>query len=99
MAKRQDRKDRRDESRGMKRYYRDEDRNHDRNGDGKDFITGHDPDIGRDSFSGMPDRVVMGKYPPFQMRNGAYIDDTMSGIDAIQVDSEHEVESHLSHQK
>lgn len=97
MAKKyyQTEKDRRDESRGMKRYERE--RRH--ASSHKDFVTGHDPEIGRDDFAGMPRDVVMEKYPPNRARRGGYLDDTISEIDAIQVDSDHQVESKLSHQK
>lgn len=98
MAKKyhQTRHDREDESIGMKRYERDH-----RRGDvgHTDFVTGHDPEIGRDSFAGMPNETVMSSYPPNRDRRGGRLDDSMSEIDAIQVDSDHQVESHLSHQK
>ncbi len=97
MAKKynQTRKDKMDESKGMKKYYGSE------GGSGKNrgFVTGHDPDIGRSDFSGMPKETYMDPYPPNKMRRGAYLDDSMAEIDAIQVDSEKQVESNLSHQK
>lgn len=91
MAKKyhQTRKDREDESRGMKRAMRDH----------RNFVTGHDPEIGRDDYAGLPSEKVMAKYPPNRMRRGGYLDDSMSEIDAIQMDSDHVIESHLSHQK
>jgi len=93
MAKKyyQTEKDRRDESRGMKKY------------SGKkmhrDFVTGHDPEVGRSDFAGLPRESVMSAYPPNRARRGGYLDDSISEIDAIQVDSDHQVESQLSHQK
>jgi hypothetical protein len=65
----------------------------------RDFVTGHDPKIGRNDYAGLPQDKVMEEYPKNRMRRGAYLDDSMSEIDAIQVDSEHQVESNLSHQK
>ena len=98
MAKKyhQTRKDRRDESRGMKRY---ECSHHEGEHRHRSFVTGHDPEVGRDDFAGMPKETVMASYPPNRARRGGYLDDTMSEIDAIQVDSDHQVEAHLSHQK
>lgn len=64
-----------------------------------DFITGHDPEVGRDDFAGMPPELVMSSYPPNRMHPGGRLDDTMSEIDAIQTDSERQIESRLSHQK
>ena len=104
MAKKyhQTRKDRRDESRGMKRY---EERkhgmrtSHHESGMHHNFVTGHDPEVGRMDYAGLPRETVMSLYPPNRARRGGYLDDTMSEIDAIQVDSDHQVESHLSHQK
>lgn len=103
MAKKyaQTRKDRMDESRGMKRRMHNVGRPH-HHGEEKmhrDFVTGHDPEVGRGDFSGMPTETVMASYPPNRARRGSYLDDTISEIDAIQVDSDHQVESHLSHQK
>lgn len=67
--------------------------------DRKSFVSGHDPEIGRDSFAGLPEDKVMSAYPPNRARRGGYLDDTMSEIDAIQRDSDHQTERHLSHQK
>lgn len=92
----QTRKDKMDESRGMKKYYKGEGKMGEMS---KDFVTGHYPGIGRNDFAGMPRETVMDSYPPTRMRRGAYLDDSMAEIDAIQVDSEHQVESNLSHQK
>jgi hypothetical protein len=64
-----------------------------------DFITGHDPEVGKNDFAGLPPETMMASYPPNRARRGGYLDDTMSEIDAIQTDSDHQVESHLSHQK
>lgn len=91
----QDKEDRMHESRGMKKY---EDK---MGGDSyhKEFVAGHDPMVGRDSFAGMPEDKVMAKYPPNRMRRGGYLDDSMAEIDAIQMDSDHQVEKNLSHQK
>lgn len=65
----------------------------------RSFVTGHDPEIGRNDFAGLPQEKVMSMYPPNRARRGGYLDDTISEIDAIQVDSDHQVERHLSHQK
>jgi hypothetical protein len=88
----QDKKDRMDESRGMKKYKR-EDRDH------RDFVTGHDPMVGRNDFANMPPKAVNAAYPKSHVGKGGYLDDTMSEIDAIQMDSERQIERHLSHQK
>lgn len=83
-------KDRKDESRGMKKH------SDDKHGA---FVTGHDPEVGRMDHSGMPKETVMSSYPPNRSRRGGYLDDSMAEIDAIQVDSDHQVERNLSHQK
>lgn len=97
MAKKyhQNRKDREDESRGMERY---ESRRHERS-ERRGFVEGHDPSIGRNDFAGLPRDVVMQEYPRNRMSPGSRLDDTMSEIDAIQSDSERQLERHLSHQK
>ncbi len=67
--------------------------------DHRSFVTGHDPDIGRDSHSGMPDEKVMSYYPKSKSMKGGYIDDTMSDIDSVQNQAEKTSYSHMSHQK
>lgn len=105
MAKKyyQDREDREHESKGMKRggrrSYSRKMNDDDYSGGHERFVTGHEPDIGRDDHAGMPKETVMSPYPPNRARRGGYLDDSMAEIDAIQVDSDHQVESHLSHQK
>lgn len=93
MAKKyyQDRKDREDESRGMKKHEEKRDR--------RSFVTGHDPEIGRDSHAGLPEDKVMAAYPANRSRRGGYLDDSMSGIDEVQMDSDRQVERHMSNQK
>jgi len=105
MAKKyhQTRRDREHEARGMRRHERShhEDHMHHHESDHRHsgFVTGHDPEVGRHDHAGMPKETVMSSYPPNRARRGGYLDDTMAEIDAIQVDSDHQVESHLSHQK
>jgi len=105
MAKKyyQDREDREHESRGMKKGAKRSDyrrmNDYDGSMDHHRFVTGHDPDVGRDDHAGLPKETVMSPYPPNRARRGGYLDDSMAEIDAIQVDSDHQVESHLSHQK
>jgi hypothetical protein len=65
----------------------------------RDFVTGHEPSVGRNDFAGLPRDEVMEEYPRNRMMPGSRLDDTMSEIDAIQTDSEGQLESHLSHQK
>lgn len=72
---------------------------YERRGYGRDFVTGHDPMVGRDSHAGLPDQLVMEEYPRNKMMKGGRLDDTMSEIDAIQTDSERQVQRRLSHQK
>lgn len=95
MAKKyhQTHKDRMDESRGMKKY---EEKMHDMSGS---FVEGNDPEIGRDSFAGMPSNSMMKMYPKNKMRKGGSLDDSMRNIDAIQTDSEDQIMRHLSNQK
>lgn len=96
MAKKyhQTREDREHESRGMKRAER---RMH---GDrGGSFVEGRDPAIGRNDFAGLPRETIMEEYPRNRMMPGSRLDDTMSEIDAIQSDSERQLERYLSHQK
>ena len=104
MAKKyhQTRKDREHESRGMKKYekmHQEGDMHHHGADYHKDFVTGHDPEVGRHDFAGMPKETVMSLYPPNKARRGSYLDDSISEIDAIQTDSDYQVESQLSHQK
>jgi len=101
MAYNQNRKDRMDERRGMEdRNYRKKDKmSYREGGDKRDFVTGHDPEIGRDDTSGMPRDTVMEMYPKSHMYAGAYLDDSMAGIDATQIDSADQTRRHLSHQK
>lgn len=81
-----------------KKYYEGSKRKE--SGDGhKAFVTGHDPDVGRMDHSGMPKETVMSSYPPNRSRRGGYLDDSMAEIDAIQVDSDHQVERNISYQK
>lgn len=68
-------------------------------GYGENFVTGHDSMVGRDSHAGLPDQKVMKEYPRNKMMPGSRLDDTMSEIDAIQTDSERQIQRRLSHQK
>lgn len=77
-----------------KKYYQDR-----KKGMKGGFVTGNDPSVGRSDHAGMPKETVMSSYPENSMRKGAYLDDSMSEIDAIQKDSNYQVESKLSHQK
>ena len=100
MAKKyyQDKKDRRDESKGMKKYMKDS-RKSGGYGEYGAFVVGHDPDIGRDSHAGMPDMKVMAKYPKSKSMKGGYINDTMTDIDSVQNQAERTSYSNMSHQK
>lgn len=102
MAKKyhQTRKDKEDESRGMRRHERaHHEREHRKEGGHRSFVTGQDPEVGRNDFSGLPRDCVMEAYPSNRARRGGYLDDTMEGIDAIQTDSESATDRHLSNQK
>lgn len=90
----QSRKDREDESRGMKKRLR--------KGEGKSesysFVEGNDPMVGRDSRAGLPSEVMMRDYPRASVGRGGSLDDSMRGIDECNRDSEREVYSNLSDQ-
>jgi len=92
-------KDRKDEARGMRKHQEGHMHHHDSQDRHRAFVTGHDPGVGRMDHSGMPKETVMSSYPPNRTRHGGYLDDSMAEIDAIQVDSDHQVEKNLSYQK
>jgi len=85
MAKRQDRKDREDESRGMRRAGR--------------FVEGNDPSIGRGEFAGLPKDVKMESYPRVGYGRADYLNDSIEGIDDIVEDSVRQRDRHVSNQK
>lgn len=63
------------------------------------FVEGHDPSVGKGDFANLPSEPVMKLFPKNRMHPGGYLDDTISDIDAIQTDSEREIQRKLSHQK
>lgn len=86
MAKyKQDRKDRRDESYGMKRS--------------AGFVEGHDESIGRNDHAGLPQKLEMREYPKSEYGRSGYIDDSMTDIDDCMEDSKMKRERNLSNQK
>ncbi len=102
MAKKysQNTKDRMDESRGMKNYAAGMNKYAaGKNKMSRGFITGHQPEVGKGEFANLPQEKMMAPYPSNRARRGGYLDDSMAEIDAIQVDSNYQVESNLSHQK
>ena len=100
MAKKyhQNRKDREDESRGMERYEKRKHERRERDNYGS-FVDGHDPAIGRGDFANLPQDKIVRQFPRNRMYPGGRLDDSITGIDAIQSDSEGEVMRHLSNQK
>lgn len=98
MAKKyyQDKEDREHESMGMKKAMKSNRGSSDTH---RSFVVGHDPSIGRDDIAGMPKETVMSTYPTNRARRGSYLDDTISDIDSIQVDSDYTVKDKLSNQK
>jgi hypothetical protein len=86
-------KDRKDESRGMKKAMKK------RSGGNRRFVEGCDPMVGRNSFAGMPEEKVVAEYPKPRMRKGGYIDDTMVDIDDLQMESTRTVDKNISYQK
>ena len=85
MAKRyhQSKKDRRDESRGMKRAM------------DEDHPSKH---MGHGEFANMPRREIMHPYPKEKYGYSDY-DDTVVGIDEVDTESANKVNSHKSKQK
>ena len=70
-----------------------------RNKGNRGFVEGHDRSIGRNDYAGLPREVVMKEFPKNKMHPGAYLDDSISDIDAIQDDSVRQMQSRLSNQK
>lgn len=80
--KEQNRKDRRDESRGMERYERSRERGYGR-------IAGESGMIKEDhsAMANLPQEPVMRKYPSWDYLNGTYLDDSIRGIDDLNRDN------------
>ena len=77
-------KDRRDESRGMKKAMHEEDR--------------PDRHMGHGHFANMPPREIFHEYPKQTQNYGQY-NDTIHGIDMVEEESYRKRDSHESHQK
>ena len=93
----QSREDREHEREGMER--RGERREGREKGGEKDWVSGHDPKVGRSDFAGMPKEVHMRDFPKSRENAGGYLDDSITEIDDIQQGSEKMVKRHLSNQK
>jgi hypothetical protein len=70
-----------------------------REGHSNKFAEGHDEGVGRGDFANMPREVVMRPYPAASALRGGMLDDTITGIDAVQHGSEAMTMRHLSNQK
>ena len=70
-----------------------------REGHSRGFVDGHDEGVGRGDFANMPREVVMKEYPRASALRGGMLDDTITGIDAVQHGSEGMTMRHLSNQK
>jgi len=106
MAKKyhQSKRDRMDESRGMKK--RMGDYSHKKNGNSKyknsDMMYHKDSGmISEDhySFANLPQNVMMKEYPRFQYGLDPYLNDTSSGIDNQMYDDMHQMKRHESKSK
>lgn len=89
----QNRKDRRDESRGMKRY---EERMHDsyRRVTGEDRMGMISED--HNDVANLPQEVVYRPYPKMPLGNDYYLDDTIVGVDDNLEDSKRTIDRHQS---
>lgn len=89
---RQSRRDREDESRGMERYERRRrrDERDERGGyrrvDGEDRMGMIKED--HNEVANLPRREVMRSYPSWRSLNGAYLDDSIRGIDDLNDENE-----------
>lgn len=91
MAKyRQSRKDRRDESRGMKRYEERVERDSYRRVSGESAMDGMISEDHR-APANLPQNVVMREYPSWRYLEGAYYDDTLRGLDDMNDENERKV--------
>lgn len=63
------------------------------------FAEGHEPKVGKSSFANMPSEVVMKEYPKSKALRGGMIDDTITGVDAVNSENEAFAMRHLSNQK
>jgi len=78
---RQDRRDREDESRGMKRY----ERERRERSSGYQRVAGEEGMMREDrsAMANLPQEKVMRYYPSWKFLNGAYLDDGIGGIDEL----------------
>lgn len=70
-----------------------------REGQGKGFVEGHDEGVGHGDFANLPQEKVVKMYPKASALRGGMIDDTITGIDAIDRGCEAMTMRHLSNQK
>lgn len=67
--------------------------------EGKGFVEGHEPNVGKGSFANMKQDVVMKEYPKRKMGRSVYIDDSMSDIDDVEEKSVSKRNKYVSYQK
>lgn len=70
-----------------------------REGMSRDFVEGHDERVGKGDLANMPQHVVMKEYPKSRSLRGGMLDDTITGIDAVNTQTEGMTMRHLSNQK
>ena len=97
----QGKKDRMDESRGMKDYYKNKGKRMDNKRDSnskKGLDSGYMGMISEDHSApaNLPQQVVHSYYPPCEYIDNSYLDDTIKGVDETLDDNIKKVESHQS---